>query len=352
MALRLLDVILPEGDLDKLKGVFREDSCRAGPWRYALEGGRRTVRVIIEAEESARLVDAIEHRCASIPGFHLVIQQVEAVLPRPPEAAPTLPKAKAKARTKRSAFGRTSKGLSREELLSDAMDMSQPTRIFFVTVVLSTIVAAVGLLNSNVAAIVGAMVIAPLLGPNIGLALSITLAEGALFRQSMRSTTSGLALALAIMIPLGAILGVDAALPEIAARTRVSIGDPILALAAGAAGTLAITTGVPMSLVGVMVAVALLPPTVVLGLMLGSGQMGAAFGAGLLLGTNVVCINLAGALTFQAQGVRPGTWWKDERATRSRRIALAVLVVLLAAAVVLIVWSQQGPPVQALLGRA
>ena len=337
MALRLLDVILPEGDLDKLKGVFREDSCRAGPWRYALEGSRRTVRVIIEAEESARLVDAIEHRCADIPGYHLVIQQVEAALPRPPEAVPTLPKS----RNKRTAFGRTSKGLSREELLTDAMDMSQPTRIFYITVVLSTIVAAVGLLSGNVAAIVGAMVIAPLLGPNMGLALATTLAEGALFRQALRSTTSGLALALAITVPLGAILGVDAALPEIASRTHVGIGDPILALAAGAAGTLAITTGVPMSLVGVMVAVALLPPTVVLGLMLGAGQMGPAFGAGLLLATNVICINLAGAVTYQAQGVRPGTWWKDERAARSSRIALVVLVVLLAAAVALIFWSQQ-----------
>ena len=68
MALRLLDVILPEGDLEKLKGVFRTDSCRGGPWRYPIEGGRKIVRVLIEAEESARLVDAIEQRCAGTAG--------------------------------------------------------------------------------------------------------------------------------------------------------------------------------------------------------------------------------------------------------------------------------------------
>ena len=219
--------------------------------------------------------------------------------------------------------------------------MSRPTRIFYVTVVLSTIVAAVGLLNDNVAAVVGAMVIAPLLGPNIGLALATTLAEGTLFRQAVRSTLTGLALALALTIPLGALLHADAHTSEIAARTRVGIGDPILALAAGSAGTLAITTGVPMALVGVMVAVALLPPTVVLGLMLGAREMEAASGAGLLLATNVVCVMLAGSITFQAQGVRPGTWWQDERAARSRRIAMVVLGTLLAAAVALIVWGQE-----------
>jgi uncharacterized hydrophobic protein (TIGR00341 family) len=338
MALRLLDVILPEGDLDKLKGVFRTDSCRGGPWRYGIEGGRKVVRVLIEAEESARLVDAIEQRCSGTPGFHLIIQSVEAALPRPTEVTP--PKPKQKAGRRRSAFGPMSRGLSREELLTDAMDMSRPTRIFYITVVLSTIVAAVGLLNNNVAAIVGAMVIAPLLGPNIGLALATTLAEGPLFRQAVRSTVTGLGVALALTIPLGAILQVGVGIPEIDARTHVSVGDPILALAAGAAGTLAITTGVPMALVGVMVAVALLPPTAVLGLMLGTGNMDGAAGAGLLLATNVVCVILAGAVTFQAQGVRPGTWWQDERAARSRRIALVVLVGLLIAAVALIVLGE------------
>ena len=86
-----------------------------------------------------------------------------------------------------------------------------------------------------------------------------------------------------------------------------------------------------------MVAVALLPPTVVFGLTLGAGEGSLAYGAGMLLATNLICVNLAGVVTFVLQGVRPLTWWEADRAKRSTRVALAIWVTLLAALVVLIV---------------
>ncbi len=86
-----------------------------------------------------------------------------------------------------------------------------------------------------------------------------------------------------------------------------------------------------------MVAVALLPPFVVFGLLAASGEFAAAGGALLLVATNVICVNLAGVVTFVVQGVRPLSWWEVERARRATRVALATWVVLLVVLVGLIV---------------
>jgi len=109
----------------------------------------------------------------------------------------------------------------------------------------------------------------------------------------------------------------------------VGLSDVALALAAGVAGTLSVTRGVSTALIGVMVAVALLPPLVALGMLLGAGYGSAALGAALLTLTNVVAINLAGVVTFLAQGVRPMSWYEAERAKTATRWAIAIWVVAL-----------------------
>jgi uncharacterized hydrophobic protein (TIGR00271 family) len=123
---------------------------------------------------------------------------------------------------------------------------------------------------------------------------------------------------------------------EIMSRTSLSLQDLLLALAAGAAGALAFTTGVPASLVGVMVAVALLPPLVVCALAASNGHWAMAQGAAMLLAGNLVCVNLAGVATFLLRGVAPRTWWQKRK---SRKLAVGMLLVwllLLAALVVLV----------------
>ncbi|NIV31322.1 MAG: DUF389 domain-containing protein, partial [Anaerolineae bacterium] len=101
------------------------------------------------------------------------------------------------------------------------------------------------------------------------------------------------------------------------------------------AAVLSLTTGLPTVLVGVMVAVALLPPTAALGLMLGSGQIDLAIGAGLLLAVNVVCVNLAAKVGFLVMGVKPRTWLEQRKARQSMTTYigfwLVTLLILLAA---------------------
>jgi uncharacterized membrane protein len=131
-------------------------------------------------------------------------------------------------------------------------------------------------------------------------------------------------LALGGALGIGLLLPVDPATSEVAARTVIGLPDVALAGAAGSAAVLAVTRDQSTGLVGVMVAVALLPPVVALGLLLGDGHPDAALRAGLLAATNVVALNLAAVCTFLGLGVRPRDWRELDQARTSVRIALAL----------------------------
>ena len=83
-----------------------------------------------------------------------------------------------------------------------------------------------------------------------------------------------------------------------------------------------------------MVAVALLPPTATLGLMLGAGKFQFALGAALLLAVNVVCVNFASNLVFLLKGIKPRTWYEKQKAKQSMIVFvlfwLTVLILLIA----------------------
>jgi len=194
----------------------------------------------------------------------------------------------------------------------------------------ASVIAAIGLVRNDVAVIIGSMVIAPLLGPNIGLILAIALADGDLARKSLRTMLTGVAVVLGVSILIGLGFSFDPGGHELAARTEVRHSLIVLALATGVAGAYSITTGISETLVGVMVAVALLPPLVASGLYLGAGHVAMAANALLLFLVNVAGINLAGTATFLLQGVRPRQWWEAEKATRAVRVAFAVWMLLLA----------------------
>jgi uncharacterized membrane protein len=128
---------------------------------------------------------------------------------------------------------------------------------------------------------------------------------------------------------IGFIYTVHPENPAIAARTNLHWSDLVLALASGAAGVLAFTSGGQLSLIGVMVAVALMPPLVTAGLMFGSSLPGMGFKALELAFANVICVNLAGIVTFSLQGIRPATWWGKSKAGKAKSRALKIWITLL-----------------------
>lgn len=224
----------------------------------------------------------------------------------------------------------TAAAVSREEVYASIADGAKLHRNYLFLVILSAIVAAVGLSHDNTAAVIGAMVVAPLLGPNMAIALGLVLGDLPLTRRALVTTGTGFALTLVFAMFLGALIGIDPSTPELASRTQVGIWDLVLALAAGCAGALAFTTGAPTYLTGVMVAVALLPPTVASGMLVSAGEFRGAGSALLLAFGNVTAVTLAAILTFVWRGMSPRNWWLADRARTSARRGIMIFVVLLA----------------------
>lgn len=134
-----------------------------------------------------------------------------------------------------------------------------------------------------------------------------------------------------ISVGLGAFFPVDDPGPEMMNRTHAGMSSATLALASGAAAALSLTTGLSSVLVGVMVAVALLPPAAVLGIFVGQGNWNLALGAGILLGINVVCVDIAGNVVFWLKGIRPRNPEHKARARRALTLSLLGWTVALAA---------------------
>ena len=189
--------------------------------------------------------------------------------------------------------------------------------------------------------VIGAMVIAPLLGPNMALALGTALGDMHLMWEATKSTLAGIALALLLSFLIGLFWPLNVSSHELMARTDVGLDSVVLALASGAAAVLSLTTGLPSVLVGVMVAVALLPPTATLGLMLGAGQYKFAMGAALLLAVNIVSVNLAAKTVFWIRGVKPRSWLEKQKASQSMLTYLIIWAVSLSI-LLLVIFFRKG----------
>jgi uncharacterized hydrophobic protein (TIGR00341 family) len=301
MSLRIIEVVVPEARIQQLQDVLSDQKIE-DIWALGSPDGRAVSRILMSATLTEAVTDLLSQRFGREEGFRIVLLPVEATLPVPDEKEETRPGPEAKPAKKKPP-----KRISREELYQDLSDRSRITTVYIMTVALSTIVAAVGLVRGDVAIIIGAMVIAPLLGPNVGLSLASTLGDPELARRSLKAIGVGVLLTLTLSFLVGLFAPVDPDVPELRARTTVGFSDVALSLAAGIAGSLAYTTGLPAPLIGVMVAVALLPPLVATGLLAGSGYHALAAGSLTLAITNVTCLNLAGVATFLARRVRPRT---------------------------------------------
>jgi uncharacterized hydrophobic protein (TIGR00341 family) len=336
MALRLIEMVVQEKDSAELRELLKEQTVLEHR-HIRLPDGEVLVRILLDAERNEAVLDLLEKRYTGEAGNRVVILPVEATLPRA-EPEPETAAVPEHAPAENKPPGR----IGREELYEDIKDAAQLSRVYLAMVLLSTIVAAIGLYYNSVAIIIGAMVIAPLLGPNMAMSLATTLGDLTLLRRALLTSLAGIVTTMVLAVIIGVLLHVDPATPEIATRDAVGVGDVAVALASGAAGALAFTTGVSTTLIGVMVAVALLPPLVVFGLLLGGGHPAPAMGALSLFLMNLICVNLAGVTTFLIQGLRPATWWEKDRAVKATRIAIALWAVLLAALVGMILLLRKG----------
>jgi uncharacterized hydrophobic protein (TIGR00341 family) len=152
------------------------------------------------------------------------------------------------------------------------------------------------------------MVIAPLLGPIMGMALGTTVGNRQLLWRAFETLAAGTIAALLATMAVGYFIVIDPSVPELHNRAIVQPADIALALACGAAGVLAYSRGSSLSLVGVMIAVALVPPLAAAGLFFSTGYGVLGLNALFLFATNLVCVNLSGIAMFLFQGLPPENW--------------------------------------------
>ena len=219
---------------------------------------------------------------------------------------------------------------TREELLSQTSRNATLTPTYLLLVAISAVVAALGMIGGDVAVIIGAMVIAPLLGPVLGAILGVALGEKELLFRGLKAGIAGNILAILIGAALGVVLPFDTTTSELAARASVGFETIALALASGVAAALSLTAGAASVLVGVMVAVALMPPAVAIGLFLGKAQWWMAGDATLLLAVNLTSIQFSGQIVFLLRGVKPRTRYRQAKVRQAIRLSLGVSGVLLA----------------------
>lgn len=217
-------------------------------WHWCLQMGEGSslIRILSKAERTQPILDLIQKEYSPLDDVKCIVAPVEASLPIEPEEPPDPGNDPGR---EPSTIGRAH--ISREELLLDVQDGAKLNKVFLAMVLLSSVVAAIGVLRSNTAVVIGAMVIAPLLGPNVALSLAANLSDTELAFKSAKVLLIGVSIALAVSFAAGLVFHIDPASAEISSRTTVDMFDLILALASGAAGSLAFTSGVPSALVGV-----------------------------------------------------------------------------------------------------
>jgi uncharacterized hydrophobic protein (TIGR00341 family) len=316
MAMRIIEVIVSKDDLDKVLRVTRGSEV-ADVWCIpGAEPGQMVVRVLASMTHCQALIDKF-HGILMDNKHHIVLIPTLAVIPEPEETEEPQPEQPQPGTA------------AREELYNTVAEGTKIDSTFLLLIVLSTLVAGIGLVEDNVAVVIGAMVIAPLLGPSLAFAFGVALGDHELMGRAVRANVIGLALAVGVSVLAGLVLPIHLNSHELLARTTVAYDSVAIALASGAAAVLSLTSGLSSVLVGVMVAVALLPPAAALGLMLGAGEFGHAAGAAVLLGVNLVCVNLAAQVVLVSRGVRPRSWWQKKEAHQSVVLNLTLWGVLL-----------------------
>lgn len=195
-------------------------------------------------------------------------------------------------------------------VLNDIRYGSQPGARFYALVATSVLIASFGLISNSTAVIIGAMLVAPLMTPIFGIALSLVLGDAHLLGRSIRAEIMGVILAVSIAALFGFMPLAVEVTPEMLSRTQPNLLDLLVAVLAGFAGSYAmIDEHLSPSLPGVAIATAIVPPLANSGLCLALGAYHGAYGSFLLFMANFLSILLVASATFIAAGLAPTFQW-------------------------------------------
>ena len=195
---------------------------------------------------------------------------------------------------------------------------------------LATVVACYGLFANSPAVVIGAMIIAMLLGPIAGVSLGLVDRDSALVSKALPTLIGGFMIVYGTAFLLGIVHREIPLTHKIYARTAPNLMDLLIALGGGAAGAYSmISPRLSVAFVGVAIATALVPPLSSSAICLARGEYELAFGAFLLTFTNIVGIQVAGSVVMWLGGYR-GLQQEDRLSTIKRNLLSMLILVALA----------------------
>lgn len=206
------------------------------------------------------------------------------------------------------ALRENSKTIDHKQVRLNIQADALPSKTFFIMNALAAVIAAYGLLSDSTAVVIGAMLVAMMLGPIAGISLALIDSRWMLLKTALKTLTLGIIMIYGIGFLIGLIHPNIAITNEIMARTHPNSLDLMIALAGGAAGAFAsVSPRLSVAVVGVAVATALVPPLVASGLLLSRAEFSLSANAFLLTFTNIIAIQVSSSMVLWIAGFRRGS---------------------------------------------
>ncbi|MGP4038380.1 TIGR00341 family protein [Gracilibacillus sp. D59] len=332
MELQLIEVYIPVHRFERFLKEVQEYHV-IEKWYTQISDEEQLVKILIEKKYAEEILDFLEVNDRGQKDIRALLYNISTYVPRieveEEEEQEEDPEEKQKEITR----------ASRHELYNVVQSSSTSSLNYIWMLLLSSVVATAGIVKDSAAIVIGAMVIAPLIGPFTALAFAATLGDYNLMKRSVLTALYGLAIPIATAIIFGLFFNLPINSDEFLARTHIGLMDIVVALAAGTAGAMSFAKRVSEALVGVMVSVALLPPAIVLGMMLGALEFEQALTPLILLMVNISAILFSAIIVFWISGIEPIKWSEIQVAHTSKTYALIFVssVILILAVMIIII---------------
>ncbi|MEI6701184.1 MAG: TIGR00341 family protein [Actinomycetota bacterium] len=226
----------------------------------------------------------------------------------------------------------------RDQLFFEGPDLRRRLTRYWLLLPLSAVIAAAGVVSDSTATVIGAMIVAPLMTPILGVVLAVVLGDGSNLRRCLLLLLTGAVVVVGLAWVLGLFIPypvVAATSSQVASRISPRLVDLVAALATGAVGSVALArSDISDTLPGVAIAISLVPPLAVVGLALESGALHQALGSFLLFITNVIAILASGIIVMGIYRIR-----HTANQTASRHLLAIGVVGVLLFAVMVPLWT-------------
>ncbi|WP_019415774.1 TIGR00341 family protein [Paenisporosarcina sp. TG20] len=323
MPLQLLEIYAPRHFLDMED--IKEEFPVVSYWISSELNEKDLTRILVETNHVEKILNYLEKLPGGEDTYQVMLLSVQTYLPRE--------------KKKQTDEAKDLQRASRHELYAAVEESSHMSISYMWFILFSSVIATIGIIKNSPAIVIGAMVIAPIIGPVTAGSFASVLGDFKLIRQASLTSLFGIGIPILISTVFGFFFLPPLYSNEFLSRTDIQIIDVIVALASGAAGALSFIKRNEGSLVGVMVSVALLPPAVVFGMTLGSGRWEEALVPFILLLVNVNSILLSAVIVFWLSGIKPNNWQDLQNANTSRRISLlfiSIITIVLTTAIIFI----------------